>query len=68
MPIRQTSSPNSRDDEAHKEWVKSLRGRPSLDPEPTRRSRLLGRYSFPIPEAVVRGELRPLHDPAADDA
>jgi hypothetical protein len=29
---------------------------------------LLGRYSFAIPEAVVRGELRPLHNPAADDA
>ena len=29
---------------------------------------LLGRYSFAIPEAVIRGELRPLHNPAADDA
>jgi hypothetical protein len=28
---------------------------------------LLGRYSFAIPEAVIRGELRPLHNPAADD-
>jgi Tn3 transposase DDE domain len=29
---------------------------------------LLGRYSFAIPKAVIRGELRPLHNPAADDA
>src|SRR5208282_1060969 len=29
---------------------------------------LLGRYSFAIPEAVIRFELRPLHNPAADDA
>jgi TnpA family transposase len=29
---------------------------------------LLGRYSFAVPEAVARGELRPLHDPAADNA
>ena len=29
---------------------------------------LLGRYSFAIPEAVIRGELRPLHNPASDDA
>ena len=27
-----------------------------------------GRYSFAIPESVARGELRPLRDPAADDA
>jgi TnpA family transposase len=27
---------------------------------------LLGRYSFAIPEAVLRGELRPLHDPAGE--
>jgi hypothetical protein len=27
---------------------------------------LLGRYSFAIPEAVIRGELRPLHNPADD--
>lgn len=26
---------------------------------------LLGRYSFAVPEAVIRGELRPLRDPAA---
>jgi hypothetical protein len=29
---------------------------------------LLGRYSFAVPEAVARGELQPLHDPAADNA
>ena len=29
---------------------------------------LLGRYSFTVPEAVIRGELRPLHDPAEEDA
>jgi hypothetical protein len=61
-PEREIQAPG-----AHKEWVKSQRGRPSLDPEPTRRSHLLERYSFAIPEAVLRGELRPLHDPAADD-
>ena len=32
------------------------------------RINLLGRYSFAIREAVVRGELRPLHNPAANDA
>ena len=58
-PEREIQAPG-----AHKEWVKSQRGRPSLDPEPTRRSHLLGRYSFAIPEAVVRGELRPVHNPA----
>ncbi len=25
---------------------------------------MLGRYSFAIPDSVIRGELRPLHDPA----
>ena len=25
---------------------------------------LLGRYSFSVPEAVARGELRPLRDPS----
>jgi len=29
---------------------------------------LLGRYSFTAPEAVIRGELRPLRDPAEEDA
>jgi len=29
---------------------------------------LLGRYSFTVPEAVIRGELRPLRDPAEEDA
>lgn len=28
---------------------------------------LLGRYSFAVPEAVTRGELRPLRDPADDE-
>lgn len=28
---------------------------------------LLGRYSFTVPEAVIRGELRPLRDPAEED-
>lgn len=28
---------------------------------------LLGRYSFAVPEAVTRGELRPLRDPAVDE-
>ncbi|MCP5425336.1 MAG: Tn3 family transposase [Gammaproteobacteria bacterium] len=28
---------------------------------------LLGRYLFVSPEAVARGELRPLHDPTAED-
>jgi hypothetical protein len=27
---------------------------------------MLGRYSFSMPEAVARGELRPLRDPAHD--
>ena len=26
---------------------------------------MLGRYAFTLPEAVARGELRPLRDPAA---
>ena len=29
---------------------------------------LLGRYSFTVPEAVIRGELRPLRDPIEEDA
>lgn len=29
---------------------------------------LLGHYSFTVPEAVIRGELRPLRDPAEEDA
>lgn len=29
---------------------------------------LLGRYSFTVSEAVIRGELRPLRDPAQEDA
>lgn len=29
---------------------------------------LLGRYSFTVPEAVIRGELRPLCDPAKEDS
>ena len=29
---------------------------------------LLGRYSFTVSEAVIRGELRPLRDPAEEDA
>ena len=29
---------------------------------------LLGRYSFTVPEVVIRGELRPLRDPAEEDA
>lgn len=29
---------------------------------------LLGRYSFAVPEAVTRGELRPLRDPSDTDA
>jgi hypothetical protein len=29
---------------------------------------LLGRYSFAIPEAVTRGELRPLRNPADEEA
>ncbi|MGJ0491058.1 hypothetical protein [Methylobacter sp.] len=29
---------------------------------------LLGRYSFAVPEAVTRGELRPLRDPSDADA
>jgi hypothetical protein len=28
---------------------------------------LLGRYSFAVPEAVARGELRPLRNPADSD-
>jgi hypothetical protein len=28
---------------------------------------LLGRYSFSVPEAVAKGELRPLHDPDDND-
>ena len=28
---------------------------------------MLGRYSFAVPEAVIRGELRPLRDPTVDD-
>ena len=28
---------------------------------------MLGRYSFAIPEAVIRGELRPLRDPKVED-
>ena len=29
---------------------------------------MLGRYAFVLPDAVARGELRPLHDPTlADD-
>jgi hypothetical protein len=27
---------------------------------------MLGRYSFSVPEAVARGELRPLRDPSED--
>lgn len=26
---------------------------------------MLGRYAFALPDAVVRGELQPLHNPAA---
>ncbi len=29
---------------------------------------MLGRYSFAIPEAVIRGELRPLRNPADEEA
>jgi len=29
---------------------------------------LLGRYLFALPEAVAKGELRPLRDPNRDDA
>ncbi len=29
---------------------------------------LLGRYLFTLPEAVAKGELRPLRDPNRDDA
>ena len=29
---------------------------------------MMGRYSFSMPEAVAKGELRPLRDPDADDA
>src|ERR687893_639843 len=29
---------------------------------------VLGRYSFAVPESVARGELRPLRNPADDDA
>jgi hypothetical protein len=28
---------------------------------------LLGRYSFTVPDAVIRGELRPLRAPAEPD-
>jgi len=28
---------------------------------------MLGRYSFSVPEAVAKGELRPLRDPAEGD-
>lgn len=28
---------------------------------------LLGRYSFAIPDAVAKGELRPLHNPNSDE-
>ena len=28
---------------------------------------MLGRYSFSVPEAVAKGELRPLRDPADGD-
>ena len=28
---------------------------------------MLGRYSFSVPEAVAKGELRPLRDPSADE-
>ena len=28
---------------------------------------MLGRYSFSVPEAVAKGELRPLHDPVDND-
>jgi hypothetical protein len=27
---------------------------------------MLGRYSFAVPDAVARGELRPLRDPVTD--
>lgn len=29
---------------------------------------MLGRYSFSVPEAVAKGELRPLRDPADSDS
>jgi len=29
---------------------------------------MLGRYLFAVPKAVIRGELRPLHHPADDEA
>jgi hypothetical protein len=29
---------------------------------------MLGRYSFAVPEAVIRGARRPLHNPADDEA
>jgi hypothetical protein len=29
---------------------------------------MLGRYSFEVPEAAIRGERRPLHNPADDEA
>ena len=28
---------------------------------------MLGRYSFSVPEAVAKGELRPLRNPASDE-
>ena len=28
---------------------------------------ILGRYSFSVPEAVAKGELRPLRDPSEND-
>ena len=50
-----------------------LEGYPVGEPDVTRLSPLvhehihmLGRYSFAVPDAVARGELRPLRDPAVD--
>lgn len=38
-----------------------------LSPLVSEHINVLGRYSFAVPEAVMRGELRPLRDPEADE-
>ena len=38
-----------------------------LSPWPHEHINMLGRYSFSVPEAVAKGELRPLRDPSDGD-
>jgi hypothetical protein len=40
---------------------------PHLNPHIHEHIRMLGRYSFAVPESVSRGELRPLRNPTNDD-